>query len=197
MSQSRSESDEQSKLDARHAPLDELEAALDIIRQSPCSEGVVRLIVRRPAIGERQIVLEAELDQHSGLVGDNWLSRGSRHTPDGRAHPDAQLTIMNARAIAAIARQPERWPLAGDQLFVDMDLSDENLPAGTKLAVGSAVVEVTAEPHTGCKQFATRFGSAAVKFVNSPVGRQLRLRGINAKIVQGGTVRQGEVVRRL
>ena len=175
----------------------ELEAGLAEVRQSPADAGRVELIVRRPRPGEREIVTEAKLDLVVGLVGDNWKTRGCRLTADGASHPDMQLTLMNARAIALIAGQMDRWPLAGDQLYVDLDLSQGNLPAGTRLRVGSAVVEVTAQPHTGCKQFAARFGKDAVTFVNSSAGKQLRLRGINAKIVEPGNVRVGDLATKL
>ena len=104
---------------------------------------------------------------------------------------------MSSRAAALVAGDRERWPLAGDQLYVDLDLSDENLPPGTRLALGSAVLEVTDEPHTGCKKFTARFGLDAMVFVNSPVGRALNLRGINARVVESGTVRVGDAVTKL
>jgi MOSC domain-containing protein len=176
---------------------DELEAGLDEIRQSPKDAGVLKLIVRRPKPGEREVVSEAELDLVHGLVGDNWMTRGSRLTRDGSSHPDMQLTVMNARAIALLAQQQDRWKLAGDQLYVDMDLSVKNLPSGTKLTVGTAVIEVTDQPHTGCKQFTARFGRDATNFVNSAEGKQLRLRGINAKVVRPGIVRIGDIATTL
>lgn len=181
----------------RHLTVEELEAGLDLIRKSPKDEGLLELIVRRPRIGEREILEEGELHPAEGLVGDSWIKRGSTRTPDGSAHPDMQLNVMNARAIALLAQQKERWALAGDQLFIDMDLSDENLPAGTRLALGSAVIEVTAQPHTGCKKFVDRFGPDAMKFVNSPVGKELHLRGINARVIQPGLIRVGCSVRKL
>jgi hypothetical protein len=184
-------------MEARHLTMGELEAGLAEVRRAPADGGTVRLIVRRPKPGEREVVERAQLDTRLGLVGDDWLARGCRLTADGAAHPEMQLTIMNARAIALLAVDEERWPLAGDQLYVDMDLSVANLPPLTRLVVGSAVVEVTAEPHTGCKQFAARYGTDAVKFVNSPEGKGLRLRGLNAKVVQSGTVRVGDIVRKL
>jgi MOSC domain-containing protein YiiM len=108
-----------------------------------------------------------------------------------------QLNLINARLIALLAQDKARWPLAGDQLYVDLDLSEENLPPGTRLTIGAAVIEVTDQPHTGCKKFAARFGADAVKFVNSPEGKALHLRGINAKVVQGGTIRAGDTVRKI
>ena len=167
----------------------ELEAGLEEIRRSPPGEGTVELIVRRPAEGEREVLEEATLDQVQGLVGDSWLQRGSSSTGDGSANPAAQITVMNARTAALVAGDRRRWPLAGDQLYVDLDLSIQNLPPGTRLAVGSAVLEVSAEPHTGCAKFSARFGSDALRFINAPVGRALRLRGLNAVVVEGGQVR--------
>ena len=181
----------------RHLTLEELEAGLDEIRQSPKDEGVLELIVRRPLIDEREVLEEGELDPVDGLVGDNWSLRGSSRTADGSSHPEMQLNIMNARVVALVAQHKDRWPLAGDQLFLDMDLSVENLPAGTRLAIGSATVEVTAQPHTGCKKFVARFGSDAMKFVNSDVGKHLRLRGINARVVQPGVIRIGDIVKKI
>ena len=178
----------------KHQTLEQMEAGLAEIRQSPRDAGVLRLIVRRPDVDAREVLEEAQLDVVEGLVGDTWSSRRqSRSTP----HPDMQINVMNARAIALIAQSPDRWALAGDQLFVDLDLSADNLPPGTRLALGSAVIEVTAPPHTGCGKFASRFGSDAVKFVNSAVGKRLRLRGLNAKVVQAGMIRTGELVRKI
>ena len=173
-----------------------LEAGLDHIRKSPTDGGPVELIVRRPATGEREVLPLAELDPDHGLIGDNWRTRGNGSTPDGSAHPEMQLNIMNVRAAALIAGHRDRWPLAGDQLYVDLDLSLANLPPGTRLALGGAVIEVTAVPHTGCAKFIHRFGSDAMKFVNAPVGRSLNLRGINAKVLQPGSIRTGDIVRK-
>jgi hypothetical protein len=176
---------------------EELLSGLDEIRESPADQGVLKLIVRRPATGEREVLGEGQLDVQEGLVGDNWRYRGSTRTADGQAHPEMQINIMNARVAALVSQDADRWALAGDQLFVDLDLSVVNVPPGTRLAIGSAVLEATKEPHTGCKKFVARFGLDAMKFVNSPVGRELQLRGINARVIQAGIVRVGDVVRKI
>jgi hypothetical protein len=181
----------------KHLTTAELEAGLDEIRNSPNDEGVLQMIVRRPVTEERDVIDEGELDLDEGLVGDNWLARGSRLSSDGAAHPDMQLNLINVRSIALISPDESRWHLAGDQLFVDMDLSGENLPPGAQLQLGSAVIEVTDQPHTGCHKFISRFGQDAMEFVNSPVGRELNLRGINAKVVQPGTIRVGDVAKKV
>ena len=177
--------------------MDELEAALDHLRQAPKDGGILQLIVRRPEVDEREVLEEAQLDPVAGLIGDSWVVRKSSRTPDGSPHPEMQLNIMNARVTALVAQEKERWPLAGDQLYIDMDLSKENLPAGSRIAIGSAVIEVSALPHTGCQKFVSRFGLDAMKFVNSTVGKQLCLRGINAKVIQGGIVKIGSTVRKI
>ena len=181
--------------DVRHLTMAELEAGLDEIRQSPKAEGVLAMIVRRPQTEEREILQEGALDLAEGLVGDNWRNRGSSRSADGSAHPDMQLNIMNTRVIHLVAQDKARWSLAGDQLFIDLDLSAENLSPGTQIALGSAVIEVTAQPHTGCKKFVARFGLDAMNFVNSTVGKALHLRGINAKVVQTGVIRVGDVAK--
>lgn len=184
------------ELDATHVDRAALESGLDEVRRSPGDNGRIELIVRRPSEGEREILTDAELDAAVGLRGDNWKERGSRATDDGSAHPDLQITLMNARAASLIAGQDDRRPLAGDQLFVDLDLSRTNIPPGTRLKLGSAMVEITDEPHLGCGKFAARFGVDALKFVNSEVGRELNLRGVNAKVVAGGVVRSGDSIRK-
>jgi len=181
----------------RHLDHKELEAGLSHIRKSPKDRGPVQMIVRRPETEEREVLANGELDTAEGLIGDNWSRRGCRTTADGSAHPEMQLNIMNSRVIALVANDDTRWPLAGDQMYVDLDLSKENLPSGIRLQVGSAVIEVTAPPHTGCKKFVARFGLEAMKFVNSGLGKQLCLRGINARVVKSGTFEVGDIVSKL
>jgi hypothetical protein len=178
----------------QHFDLATLEAGLDQIRASPKDAGCVELICRRPHTEQREVIDEAVLDTGEGLVGDNWLMRGSKSTADGSAHPDMQLTLMNVRSATLIAGAPERRQLAGDQFFVDLDLSVENIPPGSRLKLGDATVEITEIPHRGCGKFSERFGVDALKFVNSEVGRELNLRGVNAKIIDGGVVRRGDAI---
>ena len=180
-----------------HLTAEELQAGLDHIRRSPKDEGVLDLIVRRQAVNEREVLEQAELDLLQGLIGDTWNRRRSKSTPDGSPNIEMQITVINSRAAALVAREQDRWQLAGDQLYVDLDLSAENLTAGTQLAVGSAVIEVTAPPHLGCQKFVARFGVEAMKFFNSPLGRELRLRGIHARVVQAGQIRTGDLARKV
>jgi hypothetical protein len=177
-----------------HVSSAELEAGLPEILRSPATEGTVELIVRRPAEGEREVLEEVVIDVNEGLLGDRWWLNARM---SGTADTSNQLTLMNARVIALIAPDRDRWALAGDQLYVDLDLRPENLPAGSQLALGSAVIEVTDEPHTGCAKFSSRFGSDAVRFVNSRAGRDLRLRGLNARVVAPGRIRAGDTIRKL
>lgn len=174
----------------------ELVAGLDAVRAAPPDAGTVELIVARPAVGERELLPMAALTPDAGLVGDGWRARGSRHTPDGSAERNRQLTIMNARAIELVAgADPDRWALAGDQLYVDLDISEANLPPGARVQLGDvAVVEISEEPHTGCAKFRDRFGIDASRFVNAPEGRALRLRGVNARVLVPGPISVGERV---
>ncbi len=175
----------------------ELEAALEELAAAPRDRGTVELVVRRPAVGEREVLSTGELDPAVGLVGDTWTDRPSARTPDRSPHPDMQLNVMGARIVAFLSGDPDRRALAGDQLYVDLDLSVANLPAGTRLALGAAVIEVTDQPHRGCAKFRDRFGEDALRFVNSRAGKELRLRGLNARVVVAGTVRPGDHVTKI
>ncbi|MCY3801947.1 MAG: MOSC domain-containing protein [Chloroflexi bacterium] len=181
----------------RDLTLDELEAGLDHIRQSPADGGPLMMIVSRPAVDEREVSVEGRLDVDVGLVGDSWKDRGSSRTPDGGPNPAAQVTIMNSRTLGLIAQSEERWRLSGDQLIIDIDMSKENLPTGTRLSIGSAVIEVSKIPHTGCAKFANRYGHDALRFVSTPTAMSMRLRGINTRVVQSGAIRAGDIVAKL
>jgi hypothetical protein len=178
--------------------LESLQEELHRLGNSPKDKGTVELIIRRPNMGEREVLQEAELDLEQGLIGDNWLTRGSSRTEDGKANFGAQIAIMNSRVIQAITQDKLRWALAGDQLYLDLDISSNNLNAGDRLAIGSAILEVSEVPHTGCGKFSERFGSAATRLVNSKEGREeQRYRGINTRVVQAGTIRQGDIVTKI
>lgn len=181
----------------RYLSTAELEQGLDNILESPNDGGELKLIVRRPEVDQRESIGAGRLDVEQGLVGDNWRVRGSRHMPDGSADPEMQLNIMNARVVALLADAPGRQELAGDQLYLDLNLGSDNLPLGTRLAIGDAIIEITEPPHTGCKKFASRFGRDATVFVNSGRGKKLNLRGINAKVTKSGDIKVGDVARKV
>jgi MOSC domain-containing protein YiiM len=172
-----------------HLALDDLEAGLAHVARSPAADGTLELVVRRPRVDEREVLARGELHVDHGLVGDDWA------TTDG--DPERQLTLVNWRAISLISPDEARRPLAGDQLYVDLDLSGDNLPPGSQLSIGEAVVEVTEPPHRGCRKFSARFGVDALRLVNSAVGVTLNLRGVNARVVRGGPVAPGDAVRKL
>jgi hypothetical protein len=177
-----------------------LEALLEVlphILRAPKIDGTLELIVRRPQVDAREVLAEGELNTEEGLAGDSWRRRASSRTADGSPHPDMQLNLMNVRVIEAVAGNIRRWPLAGDQLFVDLDLSQSNVPPGTRFTIGEAVIEITPQPHRGCDKFAARFGVDALKFVNSPEGRVLGLRGVNARVIEAGRIRLRDGVRRV
>jgi hypothetical protein len=179
----------------RHLSTDELTAGLDHIRASPADGGRLDLIVRRPAVDGRELLATGELSVDEGLVGDTWRYRGSSRTGDGGPHPDMQLNIINSRLTRLLGGEDDlARALAGDQLHVDLDLGAANLPPGTRLLIGDAEIEVTDQPHTGCAKFAARYGAEALRFVNVGPGKELRLRGINARVVRAGTIRTGDSI---
>ncbi|WP_200948084.1 hypothetical protein [Nocardioides sp. Soil774] len=181
----------------RHRTTEDLAAFLPSLDAAPREVGTLRAVVRRPSPGHREVLEVGHLDLDEGLVGDSWAARGSRRTPDGSAHPDMQLNIMSHRLVEFLAQDPEREPLAGDQMLLDLDLSHDHLPAWTELHIGGpdgAVVVVTDQPHNGCGKFIARFGKDALAFVNGPVGKPRRLRGLCAKVVRPGQVRPGDEV---
>jgi len=181
----------------RVATPEELEIALDDVRRSPTDIGEAELLLRRPGVSQREVIDFAEFDTAIGLLGDNWFVRGSTSQPDGLADPDKQLTIMNSRAANAVAFTRDRWAFAGDQIYADLDISVENLPAGTRLRFGTAVFEVTESPHLGCAKFTQRFGLDAMRWVNSEEGKRLRLRGVNVRVVEGGSAHLGDAIAKV
>ncbi len=172
----------------------QLEAMFEGIIAAPGDAGPIEMIVRRPSVEQREVVESAELSLDFGLVGDNWVDRVGE---DGQPHRSAQVTLMNARVTDAVAVTRDRWQLAGDQIYVDMDISHENLPAGTRIQVGDAVLEISEAPHTGCAKFASRFGKDALRFANVGLGKVHRFRGVNAFVVEPGTFRVGDKITKL
>ena len=174
----------------------DLDSSLEFIKQSPKHEGVIELIVCRPQTNARQELTEAELTIHEGLVGDIWrtmLDKGINKY----VNPDTQLALINSRVISAITQNKNNWKLAGDQFYVDFDLGKDNLPVGARLKIGSAIIEVTKEPHLACSKFSKRFGKDAVRFVNSSMGKSLNLRGIYARVISPGKVELGSCIKKL
>jgi MOSC domain-containing protein YiiM len=181
----------------KHLSTPDLEAGLSNVINSPKNHSVLDMIVSRPEEDAREVMELADLDMEVGLVGDTWQDRPSARSGDGKAHPDMQITLMNSRVADLVAQTKERWPLSGDQLFADLDLSKSNVPPGTRISVGNAILEATDQPHTGCKKFASRFGADALKLISSDVGKELQLRGINLKVVQAGEIKPGDLVKKL
>jgi hypothetical protein len=181
----------------RHLTEVELAEALPTVRRAPTVDGTVVVIVVRPDRELRELPDECEVTPEAGIPGDRWSRHCTRQLPDGRLNPDTQITLMNTWFLAQIAGSRERWPLAGDNLLVELDVSERNLPVGQRLRIGTAVLEITEHPHLGCAKFSKRFGAEALKFVNSDEGRRLRLRGVHAQVVQSGRISVGDRIEKL
>ena len=182
---------------APHLPMEALLAGLDHIRQAPKTGGRIDMILVRPEPKLRQLLDTCDLSPEGGVHGDNWVLKCWKSLPDGRPDPSAQVTIMNTRLAQLVGGAREYWPLAGDQLYADLDLSYENLPVGQRLQLGTAVMEITPELHKGCAQFRARFGDAALKFISNEEGKRLNLRGIYAKVVKAGSARVGDEIHKI
>ena len=180
-----------------HLTTEQIQAGMPNINQSPSDNGTLELIVIRPESDTRRVLGQVQLSQEGGVHGDRWAKESWKKLPDGRPHPDVQVALTNARLVDLLSQTKDQWSWAGDNLFVDLDLSAENLPPGAKLSIGDTILEVTAEPHNGCKKYAQRFGKDAIRFINSPEGKKLHLRGIYARVVQAGTIRVGDAISKI
>lgn len=180
-----------------HRSREELDQGLDEIAETPRDRGRLEAIVLRPAKNERKPVNSVELSPEEGVKGDHWAKGCWKSLSDGSPHPDVQICMMNARVIRLLAGDKANWPPAGDQLFVDLDLSRSNLAAGQRLSLGGTILEITDVPHNGCSKFIERYGRDATQFVNSKIGKENRFRGIYAKVIEAGTISVGDVIRKI
>lgn len=171
---------------ARHVALDKLEAGFDGLRPPPGERGGLTAIARRSRDGSRELPVTAELSVADGLVGDAWSRRPPRD-------PNAQLTVMR-QDIALLIANGQPLSLFGDNLFVDFDISGAHLPAGTRLRLGECLVEVTPEPHNGCRKFRDRFGQDALRFTALRRIRPHNARGIHWRVIEGGIIRIGDSI---
>ena len=181
----------------RHLTMAELEDGFPEIIRSPKDNGRLEGIVVRPARGKRQELRTSDVSFDGGVHSDLWAKACWKSTEDGRPHPDVQICIMNARCIALIAQERGNWAPAGDNLFIDLDLSPDNLPPGQRLAIGTAIIEITDTPHNGCAKFIGRYGRDAGIFVNGRLGKRHRLRVVYARVIRDGTVTVDDVVTKV
>ncbi len=169
----------------------EIEAGMAHVAASPKDAGRVEAIFIRPETDEREALQEVRISPEGGVEGDRWSRSGREEkAPD----PRSQVSLMNVRVLNLIAPDKERWPMAGDNLIVDLDLDVENLPVGQRLSIGNAVLEVTEVPHPGCKKFLARYGKDAMGYINANERKDLRLRGVFAKVIEPGTVSVGDTI---
>ena len=180
-----------------HRSIADLENGLENIKKSPADNGMLYMIVVRTSKRERAVPWYCKLSPAFGVEGDHWSQGAWKSLPEGIPDPMVQVTIMNSRCLDLIATSKERWPLAGDNLIVDMDISTANLKPGQKVSIGSAVLEISDIPHTGCMKFRDRFGVEALKFVSSKEARELRLRGLFARVIKEGEISIGDRLKKI
>ncbi len=180
-----------------HPTLEQLELSLETIAASPSKQGTVELIISRPETGKRVVHTIGNFSKTGGLEGDNWANDCWKTLPDGKSDPIVQIAITNTRLLAAICPDKSRWPLAGDQIYTELNLSKTNLPVGTRLSAGTVILEITQEPHLGCSQYAEHFGKDSLKFTLTPRGRELNLRGIYAKVIKSGSINTGDRISKI
>jgi MOSC domain-containing protein YiiM len=175
----------------------ELEPGLADVLESPADNGRLESIFVRPAPNERRALTAAQLSPDRGIDGDRWVHDGSHASKGGAPNPRSQVSLMNSRYLRTIAGEEDAMCLAGDNLVVDFDLSEANLPAGSQLAIGDVVIiEITDLSHTGCGKFQNRYGKEVREFTNNERGKSLHLRGRYARIVTGGAINVGDAVRK-
>jgi hypothetical protein len=186
----------------KHAPLSpitaaELEAALPSVLAAPGGAGLVRLLCTRPQPNARAFPEVLTLSRGKGATGDYHPARPWLRLPDGSPDPRIEVSIMPWRVLDLVWRERDRVAHPGDNIAVDMTLAEADLPAGTRLAAGTAILRVSDVPNDGCAKWKVRYGKAAHDWITTPDHLRLRLRGLYAAIEQDGEVRIGDTLRRL